>query len=94
MSKIPIEDIDDVLFNPMRYFNSPIDVLDCDELEKDQKIALLFNWEWDVKLEEVALEENMLSDAIDKLPEIKKALKALGITSDVHHTSTDKFGGI
>lgn len=94
MSKIPISDVDDVIFNPNRYFDSPQEVVGVSELEPDQKIALLLNWEWDIKLKQVALEENMISSEPDKLQEIKKALKTLGVTSDISHTATNKCGGI
>ena len=68
--------------------------MDSEILDKDQKIALLLNWEWDVKLEEVAEEENMTANIPDTLPEIKAALKKLGITTDIDHTSSNKCGGL
>jgi hypothetical protein len=96
MTKISItnQDVDDVLFNPTRYFSSPVEVVETTELELDQKIALLLNWEWDVKLEEVAEEENMISQTPDILQEIKLALIKLGVTADIQHTSAGKGGGL
>ncbi len=94
MSKIPITDVDDVIFNPTRYFERPEDVLHESGLDIDQKIALLLNWEWDVKLEEVAEEENMVSYKPDILGDIKSALMILGISHDVTPAQTDKFGGV
>jgi hypothetical protein len=94
MSKIPMTDVDDVLFNPTRYFSTPLEVVTVDGLDHDQKIALLLNWEWDVKLEEVAEEENMHSDRPDILQDIKKALKLLGIASEMSPPQTTKFGGV
>lgn len=94
MTKIPIEDVDDVLFNPTRYFTLPSEVIDCVELDADQKIALLLNWEWDVKQQEVAEEENMTGHYVDLLHDIKQTLQKLGISADIMHTSTDKFGGV
>lgn len=94
MTKIPIEDVDDVLFNPTRYFTLPSEVFDCTDLDIDQKIALLLNWEWEIKQQEVAEEENMKGHFVDLLPDIKSTLRKLGISNDISHTSmTNKFGG-
>jgi hypothetical protein len=96
MPKIPISDIDDVLFNPKRYLNHPSEVLSIIELDDDQKIALLLNWEYDLKQEAVAEEENMtgISDIADHLQAIKATLMKLGVISDLSHTATTKSGGI
>lgn len=94
MSKIPISDVDDVVFNPTRYFESPIEVVDEKVLDLDQKVALLLNWEWDEKLEEVAEEENMHGNKPDILRDIKMALAKLGVTNDMSSPQNDKFGGV
>ena len=69
---------------PSDFFSKPADVLTAAGLEKAQRIEILRQWEYDMRLQQVATEENMDSagsesaNAGNALQEIHKALSDLG----------------
>ncbi len=82
--------------NPTAYFKNPQDVLNNKNLTKQQQIAILRSWEFDVREQEVAEEENMPNTTNtnpDILADILTALRALGAGVDVLHTPPTKQGG-
>lgn len=63
--------------NPSMVFSSPQQVVDTAELAKEDKVAILRQWEYDMREMEVAEEENMkgndtvtLYDVLDALHQI------------------------
>ncbi|MDE1147842.1 MAG: hypothetical protein PW843_14665 [Azospirillaceae bacterium] len=77
-----IPDIDTLLGDVSRYFETPHDLVVCDQLNRAEKVLLLRHWEHDVHLMMVASEENMTTGEPPKTAEqmsaIKAALAALG----------------
>jgi hypothetical protein len=64
------------------HYRHPRDILADDELSQDDKIALLQEWEVDLRQLMIASEENMPSASIDRsgflLNAVHKSLAALG----------------
>jgi hypothetical protein len=79
-----VVDLDTAIFNPASIFKKPEEILLDTKiaLTKEQKIRALQTWKYDIKLKQMAEEENMHSDqeANDTLLEdtIIQALKSLG----------------
>lgn len=66
-----------------RHFASPEALLARDDLTREQKLALLRQWEYDLHLLQVATEENMTSDAspgtnAETIREVRAAAETLG----------------
>lgn len=83
------------LLDPTSAFTSPEQVLTSAELSREQKIEILYRWEYDARALEVAEEENMLSDSDqpDILDEILRCLHALGAGLDTTRSAPTKQGG-
>ncbi|MBM3597465.1 MAG: hypothetical protein FJX35_04580 [Alphaproteobacteria bacterium] len=47
-----------------RVFDDPGEIVEAKDLTKDQKIKLLSEWEYDLRLQMVASEENMTADNV------------------------------
>ncbi len=62
---------------PTKEFDRPADVLRAAHLSRDQKIAVLKQWELDARLLQTATEEGMGGGEPNLLDEVKKALTAL-----------------
>ncbi len=90
---------EEAIHDPSLFFDNPCAVLKDDRFDKQQKIAVLRQWEYDVREMMVAEEEGMPLDpealALHEanLGEILRCLRKLGVTVDVEHTQTSKFGG-
>jgi hypothetical protein len=90
-------DIDKALQDPGSHFSSPKQVLDNNQLSKDEKIALLRQWDYDTREILVAEEENMSSTATHKtdpgdlLGQIHHCLIELGVDSG--DTGNEQDGG-
>ncbi|MEA1650794.1 hypothetical protein UAJ10_17440 [Nitrospirillum sp. BR 11164] len=80
-----LPDIDTLLGDVSRYFETPHDLVVTDRLDRAEKILLLRHWEHDLQLLMVASEENMTTDlpptTAHQLSEVKSALVALGDVS-------------
>lgn len=76
--------------NPAKKYESPQEILESKTLSYQEKIRLLTDWEYDLRLEMVAAEENMTKSKVSGktsslLQEVHKCLTALGgenITSE------------
>ena len=73
--------------NPGDYYQSPADVLADDALSQADKIEVLTNWANDIRLLQVAEEENMPGAAADlatRLEAVEQALLSLGHDDAAH----------
>ena len=86
-------DFDQALKDPAACFTRPSEVVDREDLTRDQKLKILHQWEYDVLQREVATEENMppSKPVNPRLVDIRQALEALGASGDPH-TGGTKFG--
>ncbi len=75
---------------PTKEFDRPADVLRAAHLSRDQKIAVLKQWELDARLLQTASEEGMSGGEPNMLAEVKKAQGALGAVSG----EEDAGGGV
>jgi len=77
-------------------FQKPQDVIERNDLSRQQKIEILRRWEYDARELQVAEEEGMKpppgAPAI-ALDSILKALRTLGAAADVEHSAPTKQGG-
>lgn len=72
-------DINQALLDPTSVFAHPKDVLDCNEITREDKINILRRWAYDAKELETASDENMNAvHSYDHLEEVLKALHQLG----------------
>lgn len=82
------------ILNPSSVFKTPDDVLNSTELTKQQKIKILHRWEYDMREQEVAEEENMPTGPYrDILDKVILALLALGVKPCLDHSAPTKQGG-
>jgi hypothetical protein len=88
------EAIDKAMLEPASVFASPEDVLGHDELTKQQKIDILWRWQYDAAEQSVALEEGMPGEDNDLLRRIMLALGTLGAPLDIEHTGPTKQHGL
>ena len=79
---------------PSSVFAAPEDVLDHDELTRQQKVEILWRWEYDAAEQSVAVEEGMPGEDGDLLGRIISALGALGADVDADHTGPSKQHGL
>jgi len=63
-------DIEKAILVPASVFKTPEEVLNSQELSRDQKIKILRSWEYDARQLEVAEEENMIGTQEDILDQI------------------------
>ena len=70
--------LENALQNPAEEFESPEEVLDEEELNADQKKAILERWQQDARLLETAAAENMAGGEPNMLHRVTKALSRLG----------------
>ena len=79
-------------------FDHPGSILATDDLTREQKIALIKQWETDLRLQLVASEENMpgteSGHSAELLTQVRKAMQSLGVTgSDDIAGAANKSGG-
>ncbi len=83
------------MLDPTTVFRGPEDVLQRDELTREQKIEILRRWGYDALELQVAEEENMGSEQpSDILDRVLQALRALNAGPDSEHSPPTKHGGI
>jgi hypothetical protein len=72
-------DVDSAVMDPTRYFSRPAEVLDVEDLSRDQKRRILQSWALDAQLISEAESENMRGRPGDRsfLREAKLALLKL-----------------
>jgi hypothetical protein len=66
---------------PTKEFDRPADVVRAAHLSREQKIAVLRQWELDARLLQTASEEGMSGGEPNLLADVKQALAALGAVS-------------
>lgn len=82
------------LLDPSSVFKSPADVVNSPNFTKKQKIKILHRWEYDMREQEVAVEENMPTGPYrDILDKIILALLELGVNPCLEHSAPTKQGG-
>jgi hypothetical protein len=86
--------IDKAMLEPASVFTSPEEVLEHDELTKQQKIDILWRWQYDAAEQSVALEEGMPGNDSDLLRRIMLVLGTLGAPLDIAHTGPTKQHGL
>jgi hypothetical protein len=89
---------DEALTDVSKVFRQPEDILRAEDLSEAQKIALLRQWDTDLRLLMVASEENMTSSAApgrtgELLQSVHKAMMRLGCEPDLDKQAPDKTGG-
>ena len=90
---------DELAADVAKHFATP-DVLLADErLSREQKLALLRQWEYDLHLMQVASEENMTSDAApganaERIRQVHAAAEKLGANLDSDDRAAAKTGTV
>ena len=72
----------EALVNPSKEFDKPKDVVESKDLSRDEKKKALEQWEIDARLMQVASEEGMTGGEPNRLGEVKKAQKDLGVAHE------------
>ncbi len=67
------------LTNPSSVFRHPADVVACKELDRNEKAAILKQWELDARLLQVATEEGMTEGERSLFEDVKKAQEKLDL---------------
>lgn len=81
------------LLDPSIVFACPSEVVAADGITSAQKMEILRRWEYDVREEEVAQEENMSGNLPVSLSHILDAINQLGADHGDEHHSPTKQGG-
>ena len=89
---------DEALSDVSKVFRRPEDILSAADLNEDQKVALLRQWDTDLRLLMVASEENMTANTApgrtaELLQSVHKAMMRLGHDPDPDKKAPDKTGG-
>jgi hypothetical protein len=77
--------VEKAIADPLRVFDTPMEVVEASELSREEKIKILENWELDARRLIESAGENMIDEKgreRDQLPEIQKALRKLGARRD------------
>lgn len=82
------------LLDPASVFADPDEVVRAEDIPDSQKIEILRRWEYDVREQEVAEEENMPGGPRIGLRRVLRALHALGAGPDLAHGPPTKQGGV
>lgn len=67
--------------DPTRAFKSPREVVES-EFSREEKVKILKSWELDARRLLESAEENMAGGEKDRLPEVLKALRQLGVAAE------------
>lgn len=90
---------DTVVVDVSKHFATPEALLAANDFTRDQKLALLRQWEYDLHLLQVATEENMTGDAppgtnAEKLRAVHAAAEKLGAQLDPEGSGAGKTGAV
>lgn len=93
------QSFDKVVSDVSKHFATPESLLADASLTREQKLALLRQWEYDLHLLQVATEENMTGDATpgnnaEQLRQVHAAAEKLGAELDPEAAGAAKAGGI
>ena len=69
---------EDRILNPAEFYARPMEVVNDEDLTREQKIEILRKWEYEARELGVAEEENMSGGPPNRLGEVLEALSALG----------------
>ena len=84
-------DVKRAMLDPTSVFKESEEVVDSDELTRDQKIEILRRWEYDARELEVAEEEaGMAVRRPEMFDLVVQALHTLGAVRDTDHTPPTK----
>jgi hypothetical protein len=86
------EDKKKALANPSSVFKTPAEVVACVDLSKEEKAAILKQWELDARLLQVAAEEGMAEGERSLLTDVKKAQDKLDVDHLEERGAPSKFG--
>jgi hypothetical protein len=88
-------DVKKALINPSAIFDKPEEIVETNDLSREQKIEILRRWEYDARELQVADEEGMAPSNPQPsiLDAILNALRSLGAPADVEHSAPTKQGG-
>jgi hypothetical protein len=89
---IASEDKKKALTNPSSVFKTPAEVVACSDLSKDEKAAILKQWELDARLLQVATEEGMGEGERSLFAEVKKAQGKLHVDDLKERGAPSKVG--
>jgi hypothetical protein len=87
-------DVERAMLEPASVFATPEAVLTHDELTKEQKIEILWRWEYDAAEVAVAVEEGMPGEDNGLLRRVMLALGTLTGPLDMEHTGPTKHHGL
>lgn len=90
---------DEVVVDVAKHFATPEALLANQDLTRDQKLALLRQWEYDLHLLHVATEENMTGDTPQgenavTIQQVHAAAEKLGATLDTEGSGAAKTGAV
>jgi hypothetical protein len=94
--RIPLRplDIERAMVEPASVFATPEEVLAHEELTREQKIEILWRWEYDAAELAVAVEEGMPGEENGLLRRVMLALGTLTGPIDMEHTGPTKHHGL
>ena len=88
-------DLRQALLNPAVVFLGPEDVLERDDLTREQKIEVLRRWKFDALQLQVADEENMRSEqSSDLLDRVLQSLHSLNASPNLEDSPSMEHGGV
>ena len=88
-------DLRQALLNPAVVFLGPEEVLERDDLTREQKIEVLRRWKFDALQLQVADEENMRSEqSSDLLDRVLQSLHSLNASPNLEDSPSMKQGGV
>jgi hypothetical protein len=90
---------DTVIVDVSKHFATPEALLAEEDLSREQKLALLRQWEYDLHLLQVATEENMTGDAppganAETIRQVHAAAEKLGAELDPEGSGAAKTGAV
>jgi hypothetical protein len=90
-----MNDVDKALLDPAAVFKTPQQVIEANDLSRQQKIEVLRRWEYDVREIQVLDDESTTAKESHTvtLDAVLNALRSLGAPIDVEHTAPTKQGG-
>jgi hypothetical protein len=95
---MPQTRFEEALTDVSKVFGQPEDILRAEDLSNEQKVALLRQWDTDLRLLMVASEENMTASTApgrtaELLQSVHQAMIRLGHEPEVDKQAPDKTGG-
>lgn len=93
------QSFDALVVDVAKHFATPEALLAREDITRDQKLALLRQWEYDLHLMQVATEENMTGDTppgsnAEKIRQVHAAAEKLGAEFDTEGGGAAKTGAV